>query len=258
MIGDKMTKAKVLMVDIELAPNIAYVCGKWKQNIGDEMFVSKSFIMCFTAKWLGDPKIIYKENHNGANDKAIIQDLYALLDEADVVVGHNAKDFDLAIVLTRGLVHNLQPPSPYHVVDTLKAARSHFRFLSNKLSSLCEELGLAPKGNHKKFPGFELWKQCLAENEEAWEEMKEYNIQDVISLEALYLRLLPYIGSHPNIDFSDGEELICPKCASNAIQKRGTSTSSVGIIYQRFVCKSCGAWGHDKASTKGGSASRSF
>lgn len=107
-----MTKAKVLLVDLELAPNVAYVWGKWKQNIGDEMFVSKSFILSFTAKWLGDPKIIYKENRNGANDKAIVQDLYDLLDEADVVVAHNGKDFDLPIALTRGLVHNLPPPSP--------------------------------------------------------------------------------------------------------------------------------------------------
>ena len=253
-----MTKAKVLLVDLELAPNVAYVWGKWKQNIGDEMFVSKSFILSFTAKWLADPKIIYKENRNGANDKAIVQDLYDLLDEADVVVAHNGKDFDLPIALTRGLVHNLPPPSPYHVVDTLKSARSHFRFLSNKLSALCEELGLAPKGKHKKFPGFELWKQCLANNDEAWDEMKEYNVQDVISLEALYLRLLPYIGGHPNVDLSDGESLICPKCASNAIQKRGTYTSSVGVIYQRFVCKSCGTWSHDKSSTRGGSITRNF
>lgn len=254
----KRTKAKVLLVDLELAPYIAYVWGCWKQNIYPDMFISKSFIMCFTAKWLDSPDIIYKENRNGSDDKEIVQDLYALLDEADIVVGHNAKDFDMSIALTRGLIHNLPPPSPYHVVDTLKASRSHFNFLSNKLSALCEELKLAPKGKHKKFPGFELWKECLANNPEAWEEMRDYNIQDVLSLEALYLRLLPYIGGHPNMDMSDGQSLICPKCASSLIQKQGFYNSSVGVAYQRFLCKACGAWSHDKSSIRGGSSTRSF
>ena len=93
---------------------------------------------------------------------------------------------------------------------------------------------------------------------QAWEELKEYNIQDIITLEALYLRLRPYMTGHPNVDLSDGSEILCPRCSSNTIQKRGTYSSSAGVVYQRFVCKSCGSWGHEKSYAKAGAAGRSF
>lgn len=252
-----MSKAKILLLDIELAPNLAYVWQRWKVNIGMNQFAERAFIMSFSAKWLDDTKIIYHENRK-SNDKAIVEVMYELLDEADIVVAHNGKDFDLKHILTRGIIHGLKPPSPYHVVDTLKEARKNFKFMSNSLADLCKDLGLPEKGKHGKFPGFELWWQCLRGNEEAWEELKDYNIQDVITLEALYLRLRPYMTNHPNVDYSDGEELLCPKCASNAVQKRGTYTSAAGVVYQRFVCKPCGAWGHEKSYAKAGAAGRGF
>lgn len=252
-----MPKSKILLLDIELAPNLAYVWQRWKVNIGMNQFEDRAFIMSFAAKWLDGSKIIYEENRK-SNDKSIVQSIYKLLDEADIVVAHNGKDFDLKHILTRGLIHQLPPPSPYHVVDTLKEARKHFKFLSNSLADLCKDLGLPEKGKHGKFPGFELWWQCLRNNDEAWAELREYNMQDIVTLEALYLRLRPYMTGHPNVDLSDGSELLCPRCSSNAIQKRGTYSSAAGVVYQKFVCKACGSWGHEKSYAKTGAAGRSF
>ena len=130
-------KAKVLIFDIETSPNLAYVWGKWKQNIYSGQFLEKSYIMSFAAKWLDNDEIIYFDNRHN-NDKQLVRELYKLLDEADVVVAHNGKKFDLPRVLGRGLVHGLMPPSPYHVVDTLLVARRRFGFLSNSLADLCE------------------------------------------------------------------------------------------------------------------------
>lgn len=42
------------------------------------------------------------------------------------------------------------------------------------------------KLKHKKFPGHELWKECLKGNKEAWNEMRKYNIHDVLATEELY------------------------------------------------------------------------
>ena len=33
----------------------------------------------------------------------------------------------------------------------------------------------------RKFNGFELWKECLADNIEAWKDMETYNKYDVLS-----------------------------------------------------------------------------
>jgi len=241
---------KILLLDIETAPNIAYVWGAWKQNIGQNQWKEKGHIMSFASKWLGDNTITYVENRK-SNDKALVKALYKLLDEADIVVAHNGQKFDLPVIIGRGVVHGYTPPSPYFVVDTLLTARKEMRLVSNSLANLCEELGLPLKKDHKKFPGFELWLECLRGNDEAWLEMKEYNIADVISLEALYLRLRPYMRNHPNVFRNDeGEEVACPKCGSTNIQWRGYYYSRAGLCYKRFVCKDCGGWGRVRYSER--------
>jgi DNA polymerase elongation subunit (family B) len=239
-------KSKVLIFDVETSPNLAYVWGKWKQNIYSPQFVEKSYLMSFAAKWLGDDEIIYVDNRNN-DDRALVKTLYDLLDEADLVVAHNGDKFDLPTVLGRGIVHGYKPPSPYHSVDTLKVARKKFRFLSNSLADLCVELGLPLKGDHKKFAGFQLWVQCLKQNDEAWDEMREYNIQDIQSLEALYLRLRPYISGHPNVGV---DEVSCPSCGSLDLQKRGLYKPKSGLVYQRYQCNCCGSWSKGKSSLR--------
>lgn len=247
--------AKILIIDIETAPNIAYVWGAWKQNIGQKQWVSKSHILSFAAKWLGDDNIIYEENRK-KNDRKIVQSMFKLLDEADVVVAHYGKKFDLPTIIGRGVVHGFKPPSPYVVVDTKEVASKEFRMVSNSLANLCEEFGLPLKSDHKKFPGFELWLGVLRNDEEAWKEMREYNIDDVISLEHLYLRLRPYVRNHPNIGTSDNGITTCPKCSSNTLQRRGFYKTRAGMVYQRFVCLDCGGWSRAVLSDKTVSTNR--
>lgn len=243
-------KAKVLFIDVEMAPNLAYVWGKWKVNIGDNQFAEKSYLMSYAAKFLGDDHIYYEENRHN-NDSGLVHGIYNLLDQADIVVGHNIDKFDLPTILGRGVIHNFKPPSPYQTVDTLKVARKRFRFLSNTLAALCDEMGLSKKGKHKEFPGFDLWLQCLKQNDKAWKEMKEYNIQDILSLEELYLRMLPYIDRHPNVSREAGEEVCqCPSCGSDHVQMRGYRTEKSGLTYQRFQCQACGSWSKAKRSEK--------
>lgn len=240
---------KILILDIETAPNVAYVWGAWKQNIGQNQWVSKSHVMSFAAKWLNEEKIYYTENRT-SDDRKIIADLYWLLDEADIVVAHNGARFDLPTIIGRGAIHGYLPPSPYKVVDTLLVARKELRLVNNTLANLCEQLGLTLKKDHKKFPGFELWLECLRNNEEAWAEMKEYNIADIVSLEELYLRLRPYMKYHPNIAQDVEDRVGCPKCGSNDVHWRGYYQTKSGLTYKRFRCTCCGGWGRARMSDK--------
>ena len=248
--------AKILILDIETAPNIAYVWGAWKQNVGQNQWVSKSHIMSFAAKWLDNDEVYYQENRT-SNDAALVKSLYDLLDEADIVVAHNGNKFDLPVIIGRGVVHGYSPPSPYFVVDTLLTARRELRLVSNSLANLCEQLNLPRKSGHKKYPGFELWLGCLRNEDEAWAEMRDYNIADIVSLEALYLRLRPYMRFHPNVVRAvEGEAVACPKCGSENIQWRGYYYTASGICYRRFVCLECGGWGRVRFSEKDRSNSK--
>ncbi len=239
---------KILLIDIETAPNIAYVWGAWKQNIGQNQWREKAHIMSFAAKWLGKDEIIYEENRT-SDDRILVSEIFRLLDEADIVVAHNGKAFDLPVILGRGVVHKFSPPSPYHIVDTYLIAKRRFRFVSNSLANLSEEIGDHQKSKHAKFPGFELWLECLRGNDEAWEEMMKYNIEDVLALEDLYLRMRPYIDNHPNV-VRDTDEVACPKCGSTNIQYRGYYFTKMGLCYRRFQCKDCGGWGRHRFAEK--------
>lgn len=244
-------KSKILILDIETAPNLAYVWGAWKQNIGQNQWNQKGHIMSYSAKWLGDKDVMYMENRT-RNDYKIVKALFGLLDNADIVVAHNGKKFDLPTILGRGIAHGFAPPSPYHIIDTLLIARRRFRFVSNTLANIADELGVDPKDTHKKFPGFELWLECLRNNDEAWEEMRHYNIQDVVTLEEIYERMLPYIDNHPNVGMrqENGVEVVCPKCGNSHIQYRGWYTTSMGLAYRKFQCQNCGGWGRHRFKDK--------
>lgn len=202
--------------------------------------------MSFSAKWLGEDEIFYEECRN-SKDKVLIEKLVYLLNEADVVVAHNGDKFDLPKIKGRALVHGIDPPSPYRTVDTVKVARKNFGFSSNSLEYLSDVLDLkVKKKNHKKFPGWELWLECLKGNEEAWKEMREYNIDDVIALEEIYLKMLPYINNHPNVSIknnnnNDDERVHCSKCSSDDITWQGYAYTNVGK-YHRYKCNSCGGW----------------
>ena len=233
---------KVLIYDIETAPNVALVWRAWKQNVGHNQMLKTGHVMSFAAKWLGEDDIIYMENRDG-NDKEIIEAIVELLDEADIVIAHNGVGFDGPWVNGRALVHNILPPSPYKWIDTLLTARKEFMFPHNSLEALADYLNCKHrKGAHKKFPGFQLWLECLKGNPEAWEEMGEYNRLDVMTLEDVYLKMRPWIRNHPNVGvFTEGEDHVCPKCGGKHLQRRGFYYTNVQK-YQRFRCNDCGSW----------------
>lgn len=234
--------AKILILDIETSPNIAYVWNFWKANVGAKQVLENGQMLSFAAKWLNDDKIYYQDVEH-SDEKHMLSILFTLLDEADIVVAHNGQKFDLPHIQGRGLVLGLKPPSPYKIVDTVLVARYEFNFPSNSLEYLATVLQLKnKKDGHKQFPGFELWLGVLANNPAAWAEMKEYNIQDILVLEELYLKMRPYMKRHPNVAvYEDGNEDVCPRCGGKHLQRRGFAHTNTGR-YQRYVCTDCGSW----------------
>lgn len=243
--------AKILILDVETAPNIAYVWRFFKENIGAKQVIENTYMLSFAAKWLGEDKIYYEDLSN-QHEVDMLKVLHKLLDEADIVVAHNGDGFDLPHIQGRFLMHGIKPPSPYKQVDTVKVARKEFNFPSNSLEYLSNVLDLAiKKGGHKKFPGFELWLGVLRNDPEAWAEMKEYNIDDIKVLELLYLKMLPYMRFHPNVGvFADVvDKPVCPKCGGDHIHYRGYAHTNVGKFH-RFQCNDCGGWGRTRFNVR--------
>jgi len=243
---------RIVTLDIETAPLQVYCWGLWDQNIGLEMIKDEWTILSFSAKWLGKKQVIFQgTGGRGAkrvrDDRAICRALWKLLDEANIVVTQNGKAFDIRKINARLIMHGFKPYSPIKVIDTCLVAKQQFGFTSNKLKWLSEKLnGKAEKDEHKRFPGFELWAECLKDNPAAWREMKKYNSIDVIATEELYLGMRPWIIGHPNDGaYVDNEEMACPKCGSHKVQKRGLAFTQTGQ-YHRVQCHGCGGWSRSR------------
>ena len=235
------TQVKVLLIDIETAPSLGWVWEKYETNVID--FKSDWYILSFGYKWLGEDqtKVVGlvdfpRYDRDRENDKQLMKQLWKLLDEADIVIGHNLDKFDIKKINTRFLTHGLNPPTPYKTVDTLKIARSNFAFDSNKLDDLGRYLGIG-----RKLPntGFYLWRGCMIGDRESWAKMKQYNGQDVQLLEKVYNLLFPWDKKHPAVNL--GQRDTCPKCGSQNVQKRGFNFTLLSQS-QRYVCLSCRGW----------------
>ncbi len=246
--------AKILSLDIETAPIKAVLWGMWQELRSIDSIREDWFILSYSAKWLGDKDVLYDSlveypdfyKKDSQNDRKLLLSLRDLLDEADIVIAHNGKKFDIPKINARFLKHGILPPSPYRMIDTLKVARSQFALTSNKLDYIARYLGLGKKIDTG---GMDLWLGCLAGDPESWRLMVEYNIQDVILLEKVYLKLRPWIVNHPNLSLYDpSEQTTCPKCNSTNLQWRGYAYTTLGA-YKRFQCISCGGWGRSKINT---------
>lgn len=171
----------------------------------------------------------------------MLSKIHSLLGEADCVVTYNGMRFDVPILNKEFLIHGFLPPAPFKQVDLYKVARSRFRFASNKLDWVAQSLGLGSKVRHK---GFELWIECMNGDPKAWEQMEKYNVQDVVLLEKVYDRLLPWITNHPSFGAysrTGDDSLVCTNCGSGNFQYRGYAVAKT-LRYRRAQCKDCGKW----------------
>lgn len=240
---------RVVTLDIETSPILAYVWGLFKQHVGLDQIVQDWSILSVTWKWLGEEPTHYVDTFEGGkardirDDTKLLMALWKVLDEADIVVTQNGIAFDIKKINARFITLGLPPPSPFRQIDTKVEAVKIARFTSNKLEWLAKVVAGGEKDKHPEFPGFKLWAECMARNPKAWKAMETYNPKDVIETEAVYLKLRPYIIGHPNVAaYYDDNEVRCPKCGSMNLMKRGVARTQTGE-YHRYSCKAAGCRG---------------
>lgn len=232
---------KILLLDIETAPNLAYVWRLFDTTVGIDMLLESHYILCWSAKWLGKEEVMFASREN-QNAKAMLKPLHQLLHEADAVIHYNGKKFDIPHINREFLLNEFPPPSPYKQIDLRDTAKQVFKFPSNKLQQVAKELEVGSKIKHD---GFELWVGCIEKDPVSWQKMQEYNIQDVLLLEKVYEKLRPWVRHHTNHGVVDDSPLpICPVCGSTHIHKRGFY-NTLSSKFQRYQCNDCGHWSRD-------------
>ena len=241
---EKVKGAKILFFDIETSPILGNVWSLWQQNVGLNQIYRDWYVLSYAAKWAHEDEVIYEDKRdswNNEDDRELLKGIWNLLNEADIVVGQNSKRFDEKKLNARFILNGMKPPSSFRSVDTLEIAKRHFGFTSNKLEYMSHKLCKKYKKlTHGKFAGFELWKECLAGNPEAWDEMEEYNKFDTLALEELYEILRPWYKAHPNLNvYSNELENKCV-CGSDEWEHSGYHYTNLSK-FDKFKCQDCGA-----------------
>ena len=235
-----MSNLKILALDIECSAAKVYVYGLYGQYINPKHIIEDPRIMCFSAQWVGSKKtMFFSEYHDGTED--MLQKLYELMDEADVVMGYNSRRFDVPWIEGVLIENGFTRPSPVKHVDLYQTFKSHSRFLSKKLSYVSNKLLDDKKIDENTL---DLSIECSSEDEDvkrkAWARMKRYSVRDTAMMIPLFERVKSYVKlPHP---VTESPEIpACHACGSQDLERRGYAATLNGR-YQRFRCNACGSW----------------
>jgi hypothetical protein len=236
----KLLDQKVLILDIEWKPTKAYVWGPFKQYVGDNQIIEFGGLLCIGCKWLGEKKVhLFSEWEHG--HVGMIEAAYAMMNEADVIIGFNSDKFDIPKLLGEGLLHGIPPVAPTTSIDLYKAIK-RFGYFRSSLGHIAPFLGIGKKMEHE---GMALWVKVINGEERAQRRMGRYCGQDVRLTERLYLKIRPYIRNHPYLGQAGRGD--CPACGGHHSHSRGNVRTRF-FQKQRLVCQDCGHWYYGKQS----------
>ncbi len=245
-----MDKPKIVFWDLETLPSRREVYknipsfGAWPGR-GFKGEIQR--IMSFGFKILGDDKAqcinawdIDPEWKDREDDRALCHIIYNTLCDADEIVTHNGKSFDLKVLNTRLLYYGHPPLPKIHHVDT-KITAKKLSFYSNSLANVAKYVEVEDKMtfNNK----WKMWYDMAfhQETQQDRDIMSEYCKQDVEVLEQIYLELQPYHGNSSinRNHWVDAKNPVCPSCGSKNLGKNGIRRTQT-TVFQRYLCGDCG------------------
>ena len=234
-------KPRILLYDVETSPILAWI---WKP--GPKLHISheqikkgqKSDIICICYKWLGARSVhALHWNMTTQDSTAMIDAFSKIVEQADLVIGHNGDNFDMKHINTQRLLHGKDPISWPTSEDTLKQFRKYFAFPSFKLDYLSKTLN----GGGKDRMVFQDWID-IVENRSAsaLAKMLRYCKKDVLHLEGIFKKAFKFFVPKINASLlAQGNREGCPRCGHTRVVSAGYVVRTTGR-YKRWHCQGCG------------------
>ena len=249
----KYDPIKILLIDIESAPALAYIWDLKTRYVPLSQIDRDGYMLCFAAAWLGSDDVYFSSRWEHG-EQNMVEAAWELLDEADAIIHYNGNSFDIPRLNAEFFKYKMGPPSPSHQVDLYRCVAGNFRVLSKSMQHMLLLAGHEGKLEHK---GMELWTDVMAGKKPAERVMEQYNIQDVTELENLYQDLLPWIKNAPNqaLYTKPGSKKMC-RCGSTKLRFKGYKRTSV-MSYRQYHCQNCGAYPRERFAVETGTKRRS-
>jgi DNA polymerase III alpha subunit (gram-positive type) len=234
-----MPQPKLLFLDSEWTHALALVYNNKPNWINSEDIIQQP--TCISIQWAFNdekPKAMAAKH---LDDKEVVLKLIQLLNEADIVIGHNVDRFDIPKLRWRARVHGLDSFPKVGTVDTLKLSRKLYGQgpLGHSLGNLCSRLELQLKDYLSKD---DLKEFLLHGDKKALRRILSYGKQDIVTLRELYHKMLPDIPNHPHMKAYAAHELVCRNCGSTNIYKSKSRPTAAGIMKHQYHCKDCGSY----------------
>ena len=232
----KESQLKFNVIDIETKPLKSWHWGLFKQFISLDQIIEHGGLLCFAVKTIGDEETQFYSEWDLGYDK-LIREAYRVVEETDVMITYNGERFDMKKLNAEFVQKGLPKPPPYKHVDLFKENKKNFAFPSGKLDYMAQRIVDDAKTPHT---GFSLWIDVMAGDAEAQALMEEYNRQDVLLTERLYLENLSWWNWQPAMtNFLQIEEG-CPKCGSQDMQElKAGVVRTIVQSYQLYQCSEC-------------------
>lgn len=236
------SKPKILFYDIETSLAKSYHFGQWKQNLNVKSQIQEGHLLSHAWAW-GDGKVVgsilTRDEMLSHDPERLVLEAWSLLDNADIVVAHYGKKFDIPKLNGYFLKYGLNPPSPYKVIDTKEISSKKFLLPFNSLEYLAKALGVQQKIDNS---GLQLWIDCDLGKQEALDEMLAYNLGDVEALRDVYNRLITWDNNGVNMALYSDHGMLCPHCSSDKITPiDGKFAYTVARKYALYRCSGCQA-----------------
>ncbi len=249
-------KPRILFYDIETTLAKSYHFGQYKQNLSVKQQVQEGHLLSHAWAWGDEPvvgSILTREEVLNHDPERLVIEAWSLLDNADVVVAHYGKKFDIPKLNGYFLKYGLQPPSPYKVVDTKEISSKKFLLPFNSLEYLAKALGVQQKIDNS---GIQLWIDCDHGKQEALDEMLAYNIGDVEALRDVYNRLISWDNNGVNMAlYNDEHTALCTHCGSDDVTSLdGKYAYTIQRRYLVYRCNSCKAILRSNSKTGSGNS----
>lgn len=234
--------SNILIYDIETGRVPALVWWSGKQFVKADQLREEPKIITIAYKWLGEDEVYHLTWDKDQCDKKMLEEFLQVYNKADMVIGQNNDNFDNRWINARAMKYGLEINTFIRSFDIMKETKRLFRLPSYSMSYITKFLGVETKLDHE---GIKMWDKVqfgtLEEQKEYLQKMVDYNRQDIVATEDMYLTLRQYMGHKVHFGVLHGEEkYTCPNCGSSNIELYKTTVTPAGTVQRIMRCKEDG------------------